>query len=166
METKNVGKSRENHQPKGSGPRHDTVGPADAKEGSETCRAWAAALEQAGCLFFVPEIADYELRREFLRQGNAGAVSRLDRFNGVVTGHYLPLTTPAVRLAAVLWAQVRNQGKMTAPPEALDADALIAAQARLLTPASYGLSGVVVATVNVGHLSALTDAVLWSDIRA
>ena len=133
--------------------------------GGDTCKLWAADLDQVGCLFFVPEIADYELRREFVRLGNMAALGRLDVFNASVTGQYLPLTTPAVRLAADLWARVRNQGKTTAPPEALDGDALIAAQANLLNPAVFGLSAVVVATANVGHLSALTNTVLWSDIR-
>ncbi len=131
---------------------------------AETCRMWAADLNRAGCLFFVPEIADYELRREFVRKNNTDAVHRLDRFNAAVTGQYLPLTTPAVHLAAALWARVRNQGKTTAPPDALDADAFIAAQAHLLNPALFGLSAAVVATANVGHLSVLTNAVLWSDL--
>ena len=131
---------------------------------ADTCRAWAAGLNQFGCRFFVPEIADYELRREFVRQGNLGAVTRMDVFNTGVSGSYLPLTTPEVRLAAALWARVRNQGKTTAPPEALDGDALIAAQADLLDFVALGLSGVVVATANAGHLSALTSAALWSDI--
>ena len=69
-----------------------------------------------------------------------------------------------MRLAADLWAQVRNRGRTTAPPDALDGDALIAAQAEVFNPAVYGLSEVVVATANVGHLSALTRAVLWNDI--
>lgn len=133
--------------------------------GGDICKMWAAELEQMGCLFFVPEIADYELRQEFVRLGNIAALSRLEIFNASVTGQYLPLTTPAVHLAADLWARVRNQGKTTAPPEALDADALIAAQANLLNPAAFGLSAVVAATANVGHLSALTNAILWSDIR-
>jgi hypothetical protein len=41
---------------------------------AEACRAWADGLSQFGCCFFVPEIADYELRREFVRQGNTKAV--------------------------------------------------------------------------------------------
>ena len=135
------------------------------KASGDVCRTWAAGLDAAGCLFFVPEAADYELRREFVRLGNMGAISRLDFFNANVTGQYMPLTTSAFRLAAELWARVRNQGRTTAPPEALDADALIAAQAQLLNPAAFGLASVVVATANVGHLSALTDAVLWSDIQ-
>lgn len=133
--------------------------------GGEACRRWAADLDGVGCLFFVPEPADYELRREFIRVGNTGAILRLDNFNMSATGGYLPLTTPDVRLAAELWARVRNRGRTTAPPEALDADALIAAQAERLDFAAFGLSSVVVATANVGHLSALTNAVLWSDIQ-
>lgn len=131
---------------------------------AEACRAWADGLIGFGCLFFVPEIADYELRREFLRQGNSGAIARMDLFNANVSGAYLPLTTAEVRFAAGLWAQVRNSGKTTAPPDALDGDALIAAQATLLDPSAFGLAGVVVATANAGHLSVLTQAVLWSDI--
>lgn len=75
------------------------------------------------------------------------------------------LTTPDVWPAAELWARVRNQRRTTAPPEALDADALIAAQAMRLDLAVLGLAAVVVATANVGHLSALTEAALWSDIQ-
>ena len=112
---------------------------------AEACHTWYQTLINFGCLFFVPEIADYKLRREFLRQGNGGAVSRLQIFNAATTDRYLPLTT--------------------APPEALDADALIAAQTSLLNPAASGLAATVVATANVGHLSALTNAVLWSNIR-
>ena len=130
----------------------------------DVCKSWAADLNRFGCLFFVPEIADYELRREFVRQGNAAAVRWLDMFNADVNGAYLPLTTSEVRFAAGLWAQVRNSGKPTAPPDALDGDALIAAQAALLDPSVFGLFGVVVATANAGHLSTLTTAVLWSDI--
>ncbi len=133
--------------------------------GGDACRAWYASLTRIGCLFFVPEIADYEMRREFIRQANWGAVARLEVFNAAVTGQYLPQTTPAVRLAADLWARVRNQRRTTAPPEALDADALIAAQANLLNPTAFSLAATVVATANVGHLSVLTNAVLWSDIR-
>ena len=109
------------------------------------CRTWYQTLINFGCLLFVPEIADYELRREFLRQGNGGAVSRLQIFNVATPDRYLPLTT--------------------APPEALDADALIAAQTSLLNPAASGLAATVVATANVGHLSAPTNAILWSNIR-
>jgi len=134
----------------------------------DVCKAWYLALEAAGSRFYVPEIADYELRRELLRaaakSGSTASIGRLDVFIAAEADRYLPLTTPAVRLAAALWAQARNQGRTTAPPEALDGDTLIAAQAVLFNPAAFGLSATVVATANVGHLSALTNALLWSSI--
>ncbi len=134
----------------------------------DVCKAWYLALEAAGSRFYVPEIADFEIRRELLRvavkTGSTASVGRLDIFIAAEADRYLPLTTPAVRLAAALWAQVRNQGRTTAPPEALDGDALIAAQANLFNSAAFGLSATVVATANVGHLSALTNAALWRDI--
>ncbi len=130
----------------------------------DACKSWAADLNRFGCLFFVPEVADYELRRELLRHSNTAAVTRLEAFNANITGAYLPLVTSEVRLAAALWARVRNSGKTTAPPDALDGDALIAAQADTLDFAAFGMAGMVVATANPGHLSVLTTAVLWSDI--
>ena len=105
--------------------------------GGDICKSWATDLNRFGCLFFVPEIADYELRRELLRHGNTAAVSRLEVLNAAVSGAYLPLTTAEVRFAAGPWAQVRNSGKTTAPPDALDGDALIAAQAALLDPSAF-----------------------------
>lgn len=130
----------------------------------DVCKSWYITLVQAGNRFYVPEIADFDLRRELLRAGKTASITRLDAFIAAVPDRYLPLTTPAVRLAAALWAQVRNQGRTTAPPEALDGDTLIAAQANLFNPAAFGLSATVVATANVGHLNALTNAALWSDI--
>ena len=134
----------------------------------DVCKLWYLALEAAGSRFYVPEIADYELRRELLRTaaktGNTASIGRLDVFIAAESDCYPPLTTLAVRLAAALWAQARNQGRTTAPPEALDGDTLIAAQAILFNPAAFGLSATIVATANVGHLSTLTNAASWSSI--
>lgn len=132
---------------------------------ADACKAWYVSLLQVGCRFFVPEIADYELRREFLRTGKTAAIARLDTVSASDPDRYLPLSTPDVRLAARLWAQARNRGVVTAPPDALNSDVLIAAQALRLVPADFGLSGMVVATANPSHLSALTTAALWSTIQ-
>ena len=77
---------------------------------------------------------------------------------------YLHLATADWRMAALLWARVRNAGRTTASPDALDGDVLIAAQAETLDPAAHGLAARIVATANVNHLSTLTRAALWSDI--
>ena len=124
----------------------------------DACKSWYAGLEEAGHRFYVPEIADYELRRELLRAGKTAAVNRLDVFNAAEADRYLPLTTADVRQAAQLWALARNAGRVGAPPDALDGDVLIAAQA-------LRLNAVVVATANVSHLAHLVVSALWSDIR-
>lgn len=89
-------------------------------------RAWfrRALREHA---FLISEVADYELRRELLRIGAALSVAHLDEL--VRELPYIPVSTATWRRAAALWASARNAGTVTAPPEALDGDVLIAAQA-------------------------------------
>ena len=132
----------------------------------DPCKAWFLALESPGPRFYVPEIADYELRRELIRAGHAPSIARLDAFHAAEPDRYRPLTTADVREAAHLWAQARNASRGGAPKEALDGDVLIAAQTLRLLPADFGLSGMVVATSNVTHLAHLVPSALWSDIRA
>lgn len=118
---------------------------------------WLRALADAGSRVILPEIADYEVRRELLRANRKRGIARLDALANTV--EYLPITTEAMRQAAVFWAQARQQGQPTAPDNALDADVVLAAQATTL-----GLPDVVIATTNVGHLSRFTRAELWNSI--
>lgn len=113
----------------------------------------------AGASLMVPEIADYEVRRELLRAGKAGGVARLDLL--VPALGYEPITTDAMRLAAELWADARRGGRPTAPDLALDGDVILAAQAQVLAARH---TDVVVATTNAKHLERFVDARLWSDI--
>lgn len=106
----------------------------------------------------VPEIADYEIRRELLRIRSIRGLSRLDRL-GTTLG-YAPLTTPIMRRAAQIWADARATGLPTAPPQSIDADVLLAATALELGP----MSRVVVATTNVRHLNRFVDARRWEDV--
>jgi predicted nucleic acid-binding protein len=69
---------------------------------------------------------------------------------------YLPLDTSMMRRAAELWARARNMGLPTAPPEALDGDVILAAQAERVAA--------VVATTNVGHLARFVSADHWRNI--
>jgi predicted nucleic acid-binding protein len=77
--------------------------------------------------FLVSELAEYELRRELLRLGATRSLSRLDELTRELP--YVPVTTATWRRAAAMWAAARNTGNVTAPPEALDGDVLVAAQA-------------------------------------
>lgn len=125
----------------------------------DACKRWLLALLASGARVVVPEIVDYELRRELLRAGKNTGIARLDALEGSL--HYLPLTTAAMRHAAELWAQVRRQGMPTADPLALDVDVILAAQGLTM---KTGSSDIVVATTNVGHLSRLIPAEPWERI--
>ena len=85
------------------------------------------------------------------------SLTALDNFAFVL--EYLPLTTDAMRLAADLWAQSRQQGRPTADPKELDGDVILAAQALLLN-----MPDVVVATTNIGHIARYVSAKRWQDV--
>ena len=122
---------------------------------------WLKALLTAGTQVIIPEIADYEVRRELLRARKGAAAARLDQFNSSVPGRYLPLTTPAMRRAAELWAESRQQGAPTADPQALDGDVILAGQALTM---GLPVSSLIVATSNVRHLARYLPAETWRGI--
>jgi predicted nucleic acid-binding protein len=115
---------------------------------------WVDDLLSAGATVTIPEIVDYELRRNLLLERFTRSVVRLDHFKAILT--YFPLNTDAMLRAAELWAEARRRGTPTAAPGALDADVILAAQALQV--------GGIVATDNVRHLSQFVDARLWTDI--
>lgn len=102
----------------------------------------------------ISEVADYELRRELLRIGAPRSIAHLDELAREL--RYVPVTTATWRAAARLWAALRQAGRVTAPPEALDADVLIAAQA-LAEDAT-------VVTSNVRHFEGVVRAKEWHDV--
>ena len=122
---------------------------------------WARTHISAGAQFVVPEIADYEVRRELIRARKTHGVARLDKLCGDLSYH--PLSTSIMRDAAELWALARSRGQPTAHDAALDGDVLLAAQARSLQIASPD-EIVVVATTNVAHLKRYVDARHWTEI--
>jgi predicted nucleic acid-binding protein len=122
---------------------------------------WLRELVTSGVAVRVPEISDYELRRELLRLGKTRSVAVLDRYKTALG--YVPLTTESMLRAAAFWADVRREGKPTAPDLALDGDAILAGQAAALS--TGGEDEVLVATTNVGHLSRFVTARLWQEIR-
>lgn len=128
---------------------------------AEECSAWVARHIDAGDRLIVPEIIDYEVRRELLRLGKANALRRLDLFNHAEPDRLLRLSSDALRKAAELWAQVRRKGMPTADVHALDVDMILAAQ--VLTT-SFGADDVIVATGNVSHLAPVVRADQWDHI--
>jgi predicted nucleic acid-binding protein len=128
--------------------------------GNLACSAWLQSLIEAGVRVIVPEIADYEVRRELLRANKVNGLALLDTLTESLDD--LPLTTAAMRRAARLWADARQSGqpKPTASDNTIDGDVILAAQAL-----SLGVDAYVVATTNVGHLSRFAPAQLWNEIE-
>jgi predicted nucleic acid-binding protein len=124
---------------------------------TDTCWAWLQQILAKGARVLIPEIADYEVRRELLRANKTRGLARLNAL--AHTLEYLPLTTAAMRQAAFFWSEARQQGRPAADDKALDGDVILAAQAVTL-----GVPDFMIATTNVKHLSRFAHAALWSDI--
>jgi predicted nucleic acid-binding protein len=125
---------------------------------STLCTRWLQALIISDIRVTIPEIADYEVRRELLRANKVRGIARLDELANSL--EYLPITTAAMRQAAMFWAQARQQGQPTAGDKTIDSDMILAAQATTLD-----VVDVVIATTNVGHLSRFAPADLWRNIN-
>jgi predicted nucleic acid-binding protein len=116
-------------------------------------RAWfVGAVREHEVL--LPEVADYELRRELVRIGSTRSLARLDELTREL--RYVPVATTMWRQAARLWAELRTRGLATASEERLDVDVLLAAVA--LAEQAW------VVTSNVRHISLLVPAVDWSGV--
>ncbi|EDN67884.1 conserved hypothetical protein [Beggiatoa sp. PS] len=111
---------------------------------------------------FIPEIADYELRRELLRfamqnnQSTSKSLERLDSLETLLNFKYLRVDTNIWRKAAELWAQARNTGQPIGDVKTLGGDVILAAQA-------LAVEGTVV-TTNVKHLSRFVSTKDWNQL--
>jgi len=123
------------------------------------CQQWLRSLLKKGEKVAIPEIADYEVRRELMRARLFQSVERLNNLKQIL--RYIPIQTDTMLLASSLWAEARQTGQATADPKALDGDVILSAQARLLADET---TEVVVATTNVAHLSRFVTAVDWRSI--
>jgi len=135
------------------------LGMVSHPRGNQAASEWLANLLWRGMAVYVPEIADYEVRRELLRANKSRGLQRLDETKDRLG--YAPLTTDTMLRAAELWARARRTGRPTADDAALDADVILAAQAQMLVEEG---NEVIIATTNVRHLSPLVDARVWSAI--
>lgn len=142
-----------------AGPLGMVTNPRSSSE-NERCKDWLAAMVRRGAEVVIPEIADYEVRRELLRAQKTSGLSRLDALKSALS--YVPITTPVMLKAAEFWAAARKMGRKSAADVSLDADVILAAQACLL---SNDTGEAVIATTNVRHLGLFTPAQHWEDIR-
>lgn len=137
-----------------SGPLGRILHPRANKRNKELVD-WLKRRLSEGTTVCIPEIADYEVRRELLRASKSKGIDRLNQLKSVLTD--LPLNTETMLMAAEFWAEARRLGKPTADSKALDGDVILAAQATQ--------ANAVIATENVGHLSLFAEAANWRDIE-
>lgn len=124
------------------------------------CRLWLESLWSKNYRVILPEIVDYEVRRELLRANKQAGIIRLNQFKARL--EYLPLNTAMILQAADFWAAARRKGVPTADPKALDGDVILAAQAQVI---NIDDERVVIATTNVKHLSRFVDAREWQNVE-
>jgi hypothetical protein len=120
---------------------------------------WLTSLLAAGVKIYVPEICDYELRRELIRAHKTSSLHRLDTLAS--GAEYIVITTPILHQAAQLWATARNAGTPTANDTALDGDIILCAQVLSLGIAATDYR---VATTNTKHLTLFVNAAEWQAI--
>ena len=120
---------------------------------------WSRDCIASGHQIYIPEVIDYELRRELVRAGKTKSIAKLDGLKLVL--NYLPLTTPTMVRAADLWAYSRQNGIATGDPQKLDVDVILCAQALTLPVAP---AAIIVATSNARHISNFVTAGLWTNI--
>jgi predicted nucleic acid-binding protein len=123
------------------------------------CSQWLEALILKGEQLAIAEIVDYECRRGWLRTDNHSALANLDKAKAALL--YVPITTAAMIRAAEFWAAARKGGFAATTDQRLDADVILAAQA--MTFAGEGTE-VVVATMNVRHLTPFVTAYRWDQV--
>jgi predicted nucleic acid-binding protein len=116
-------------------------------------KGWFDALLLSGVQVIIPEISDYEVRRELLRIQSFSSIARLDFLKTSLI--YQPISTNTMLSASQLWADARNRGRPTAANNRLDADVILAAQAIE--------SSATIISENTAHLTQFVPTVRWQD---
>lgn len=134
--------------------------PKNAKN-KAICEWFQVLLEKGETIVYLPELADYELRRKLLHlvPKDQADQKSIDRLNALAsTLDYLRIDTAAMRKAAELWADARSKGHSTSDEKSLDGDVILAAQA-LSVEAT-------VITTNRKHISRFFGVKDWFDLKS
>jgi predicted nucleic acid-binding protein len=130
------------------------VGVACHPRPSKNFLNWYRQLAAVNIKVIIPEIADFEVRRELIRTKRTNSLFRLNRLKETLV--FAPLNSQIMLRAAELWADARNRGRPTAGPERLDCDVILAAQALE--------RGATIISENINHLTQFTSVVRWQDM--
>lgn len=125
-------------------------------------REWLEKINQQNINLLIPEIVDYELRRQLLLNNRFKSIARLD---ALIKNRLVLINRETILKACELWAWIRQQGLPTADKNNIDGDVILSAQA-ILQKQYY--HEVTIVTENVKHLSRFCIygivAEKWSEI--
>lgn len=147
-----------------SGPLGMISNPKASPE-NNAVKDWLFATIENGDIVVLPEIADYEVRRELIRAEKFEGLASLNLLK--LTLEFLPIDSETMLEAAKLWAQARNMGQPATNNLALDGDMILVAQLRAASRvwAREAEGGhTILVTTNVKHLTHFCDARLWRDV--
>src|SRR6266849_6520999 len=100
-----------------TGPLGKVSNPKSSAE-NDAAAAWLQDHLRVGTRIIVPEIANYELRRELILGNKTRGLQKLDSLIAML--EYLPITTEAIYEAARCWADARKRGMSTAHEHSID----------------------------------------------
>lgn len=115
---------------------------------------WAAHWLSAGVELLIPEIADYEVRRELMRAGLAASISRLNERRDAL--RFVPINSKSIIRAAEFSAIAWSAAEPAVHDMSLDSDTNLEAQAATLTVGSA-----VVASSNPMRIARFAQAESW-----
>ena len=142
-----------------SGPIGLVTNPRPSAEGL-ACESWLDGLVAVGHEIVLPEIIDYEIRRELIRAKKRVGLQRLDDLKQDST--FLRVDSETLLKAAEFWAEARWRGQPTAHAPSLDIDVILAAQTWMVQNEG---EFAVIATLNKKHLAQFVPAEHWKDIH-
>ena len=90
-------------------------------------RQWLTFIKTQRWIVQIPEICDYEVRRELLLHDFDKSIGRLNQFRQ--RKQLLAITSETLLTAAEIWAWIRAKGQSTKDDRALDVDVILIAQA-------------------------------------
>ncbi|NJL10291.1 MAG: type II toxin-antitoxin system VapC family toxin [Calothrix sp. SM1_7_51] len=144
-----------------SGPLSWVINLRSKKPDVIRCSAWFRRILN-NYTVMIPEIADYEVRRELIHQKLEASLKRLDELKDLNDVVYQPITTEIMNKSANLWGWARSTGQSTAQSTALDGDVIVAATAIITAQTSE--NQVIIATTNVKDLQRYyTNTYHWHD---
>ncbi len=128
--------------------------------GADACRAWLKRLLAANVFVGLPDVVDYELRRELVLNDAVNALQALDALRSAI--EVLPVAPDVLARAASMWATLRRTGLSTADRHALDIDVIVAAST-IVAAEALSLDPVVV-TANAKHIGRMVRALSWDNL--